>query len=85
MKRILTLSALPVVALVSACGGGNEVVTTNANNVILNDAQENHTFTSDEPPPNGLDAVTSDAMGNDAGLTDNVTADPAANATGNMR
>ena len=87
MKRILTVSALPLLALVSACGGGgNELVTTNSNNVILNDAQENFAFTNDDrPTENEAGMANGTAVANDAGMTDNVTADPAANGTGTMQ
>jgi hypothetical protein len=43
---------LPVVAAISACGesqrgDAGEIVTTNAGNVVLNDAQANYAFEGD--------------------------------------
>ena len=65
MKRMLTMSCLPALALVGACGGGgNEIVTTNANNVVLNDAQGNFAFTND-----GEQTANDAAMANDVGMT----------------
>ena len=64
MKRLLIASALPVLALLSACGGGNEITTTNDNNVVLNDAHANYAFSNeDEVPANGAGAMSHD-MGN---------------------
>ena len=65
MKRLLIASALPALALLSACGGGNEIVTTNDNNVVLNDAHSNYAFANEgEMPANDAGAMAHD-MGND--------------------
>lgn len=62
MKRLLIASTLPVLALLGACGGGNEITTTNDNNVVLNDAQANYAFTND-----------GDMTANDAAMMSNDT------------
>jgi hypothetical protein len=61
MKRLLIASALPVFALLGACGGGTEITTTNDNNVVLNDAHANFAFTNDgDTPANDAGAMQHD-------------------------
>lgn len=53
-----TLVALPLLALVAACGGGSDIVVTNENNVVLNDAQANYASVNDgEMAANDMMAV----------------------------
>jgi hypothetical protein len=47
MTRSKWLAIVPPLALLGACGGGQEIVTTNANNVVLNDAHANFAFSND--------------------------------------
>ena len=70
MKRLLTLSTLPVLALVAACGHGTQgaggnIVTTNTGDVVLNDSQDNYAFTGDnETAANDAMPATNMAAGN---------------------
>lgn len=62
MKRLLTAATLPMLALLGACGG-NDISTTNDNNVVLNDSQDNYAFTNDgEMPANGSDTMSGSSM-----------------------
>ncbi|MHA6722237.1 hypothetical protein [Sphingomonas sp. RS2018] len=45
--RRLTLAIVPATLLLAACGGGQDIVVTNENNVLLNDAQANFAVTND--------------------------------------
>jgi len=79
MKRLLTVSTLPVLALVAACGQGNrgdagDITTTNAGDVVLNDAQANYAFRGDNetvandaiPAANDTMSMGNDTTGNTA-------------------
>jgi uncharacterized protein YcfL len=70
-------AVLPVLALLGACGGGQEIVTTNSGSVVLNDAQANMTFTNDEPANAtgaGLAEVNGAAMMNDSAMMNEANA-----------
>jgi hypothetical protein len=62
-------AVLPVVALLAACGGkDNAITTTNTENVILNDQQSGAEFRNDDPSfgndgggANAVDANATDA------------------------
>jgi hypothetical protein len=71
MKRLLIISALPVLAL-AACGQGNrgnagDITTTNTGDVVLNDAQANYAFRGDNETATNDAIPANDAMpmGND--------------------
>jgi hypothetical protein len=73
MKRLLPLAALPVALLAAACGGAsNDIVTTNDNNVVLNDLQANYASTNDGevPADNGMAGNMAEPM-NDTGAMAN--------------
>jgi uncharacterized protein YcfL len=61
MKRLL-IPVLPVLALLTACSPSNEVVLTNDNNVVLNDAQASYASTNDGEVPANETAPANDAM-----------------------
>jgi uncharacterized protein YcfL len=68
MKR-LTLAILPIAAMLTACGPSNDIVLTNDNNVVLNDAHTNYASVNDgEVPANDMapanDAMPAHDMGN---------------------
>ena len=62
MKRFLTIAALPLLAAVTACGGGNDITVTNDSNVVLNDSLANYASTND-----------GEVAANDMSLADNGT------------
>ena len=75
MKRLLIASTLPVLALLGACGGGNDITTTNDNNVVLNDAQANYAFTNDgDMTANDAAALPADPMNGTGGVSNDATA-----------
>lgn len=45
------LLALPAALAIAACGGGQDIATTDGNNVVLNDAHANVAFTNDDEVP----------------------------------
>ena len=51
MKKILTLSTLPVLALLGACGPANDIIVTNDSNVVLNDHLANYASVNDGEVP----------------------------------
>ncbi|MFV0622778.1 hypothetical protein ACBY01_02030 [Sphingomonas sp. ac-8] len=57
------LLALPLVALLGACGGGEDVRVTNDNNVVLNDSYDNMAFSNDGEDPTNMGGVDG-MMGN---------------------
>lgn len=67
--RRLALTAVPAALLLAACGGGQDIAVTNDNNVVLNDAHANTTFTNDGEMP-----ANDPAMAN--GMEPMNTADP---------
>jgi hypothetical protein len=64
MKKSVPMLMLPLVALLGACGGGDEVRVTNDENVVLNDSYDNMAFSNDGEDP--ANATGGGAMGNDA-------------------
>jgi hypothetical protein len=76
MSKLPILAALPLLAALGGCGGGNDIVTTNDNNVVLNDAQANYASTNDgEVPAN----ATGGAMAGPDNATANDTMPAASN------
>jgi hypothetical protein len=66
MKRLLVTAALPLLAALTACGPSNNLVLTNDNNVVLNDAQGNYASVNDhETPANGTGAASMPMNGTD--------------------
>ncbi len=58
--RRFAYAALPAALALAACGGGQEITTTDSNNVVLNDAHANVAFTNDdEVPANEMIVVNS--------------------------
>lgn len=58
------LLALPLVALLGACGGGEEVRVTNDNNVVLNESYDNMAFSNDGEDPDNFGDLEGAATGN---------------------
>ncbi|GAA0437917.1 MULTISPECIES: hypothetical protein [Sphingomonas] len=51
MTKAVPMMMLPLVALLGACGGGEEVRVTNDENVVLNDSYDNMAFSNDGEDP----------------------------------
>ncbi|MBB3911281.1 hypothetical protein [Sphingomonas desiccabilis] len=70
MTKAVPMLMLPLVALLGACGGGEEVRVTNDENVVLNDSYDNMAFSNDgEDPANAVGS----AGGADGAMMDNGT------------
>ena len=81
MKRLVTVSTVPMLAMMAACGSGDrgragDIVTTNAGDVVLNDAQANYTFRGDN------ETAANDAVPADGAMTDTGTNTGAAGKIG---
>lgn len=68
MPKAVPMLMLPLVALLGACGGGDEVRVTNDSNVVLNDSYGNMAFSNDGEDPANL---AGSAGGADAAMTSN--------------
>ncbi|MFV1920021.1 hypothetical protein VPH46_11430 [Sphingomonas sp. MJ1 (PH-R8)] len=70
MTKAVPMLMLPLVALLGACGGGEEVRVTNDENVVLNDSYDNMAFSNDgEDPANAMGS----AGGTDGAMMGNGT------------
>lgn len=77
MKRVSTLTILPLLLALTGCGqseraGAGNIVTTNTGNIVLNDAQGNFAFRGDNEQAVGQQGATDDAGTTNASMSGNV-------------